>query len=127
MACSMLARSQALVGASSATKAASRRSVSLVVRASAQQQRPQRALQLPSLEATVKPAVAAAVTNLLMVLPASAEPGKLFDFNLTLPIMAGEFLLLMVFLEKFWFTPVGKVRQGSRLIQFSPGRGHVCR
>lgn len=23
--------------------------------------------------------------------------------------MAGEFLILMVFLEKFWFTPVGKV------------------
>lgn len=26
-----------------------------------------------------------------------------------LPVMAGQFLLLMVFLEKTWFTPVGKV------------------
>jgi F0F1-type ATP synthase membrane subunit b/b' len=26
-----------------------------------------------------------------------------------LPVMAGEFLLLMVFLDKFWFTPVGEV------------------
>jgi hypothetical protein len=44
-----------------------------------------------------------------MAMPAAAEAGKLFDFNLTLPIMAGEILLLMVFLDKFWFTPVGKV------------------
>ena len=44
-----------------------------------------------------------------MAMPASAEAGKLFDFNLTLPIMAGQFLLLMVFLDKAWFTPVGKV------------------
>jgi type II secretory pathway component PulM len=29
------------------------------------------------------------------------------DFNLTMPVMAGEFLLLMVFLDKFWFGPVG--------------------
>lgn len=31
------------------------------------------------------------------------------DFNLTLPIMMGEFLLLMVFLDKAWFGPVGAV------------------
>lgn len=43
-----------------------------------------------------------------MASPAFAE-GKLFDFNLTLPVMAGQFLLLMVFLDKTWFTPVGKV------------------
>ncbi len=44
-----------------------------------------------------------------MALPAHAAAGKIFDFNLTLPIMAGQFLLLMVFLDKFWFGPVGKV------------------
>ena len=44
-----------------------------------------------------------------MALPAHADAGKIFDFNLTLPIMAGQFLLLMVFLDKFWFGPVGKV------------------
>uniref|UniRef100_A0A383V6P9 ATP synthase subunit b', chloroplastic n=1 Tax=Tetradesmus obliquus TaxID=3088 RepID=A0A383V6P9_TETOB len=72
----------------------------MVVRASGQKQ------QLP---AVVKPAIATAVANIIMAMPAAAEAGKLFDFNLTLPIMAGEILLLMVFLEKFWFTPVGKV------------------
>jgi len=30
--------------------------------------------------------VASAVSNIIMALPASAEAGKLFDFNLTLPI-----------------------------------------
>jgi len=72
----------------------------MVVRASSQKQ------QLSSI---VKPATIAAVSNIIMALPASAEAGKLFDFNLTLPIMAGELLLLMVFLDKFWFGPVGKV------------------
>lgn len=51
----------------------------------------------------------ATVANIIAAAPASAEAGKLFDFGLTLPIMVGEFLLLMVFLEKFWFTPVGAV------------------
>ena len=46
--------------------------------------------------------------NTLAVLPAHADAGKIFDFNLTLPIMTAQFLLLMVFLEKTWFTPVGK-------------------
>lgn len=46
---------------------------------------------------------------MIMASPALAEGGKLFDFNLTLPVMAGQFLLLMVFLDKTWFTPVGKV------------------
>lgn len=68
-----------------------------------------RASTKPQLPAVVKPALTAAVANLIAVLPAAAESGKLFDFNLTLPVMAGEILLLMVFLEKFWFTPVGKV------------------
>ena len=36
-------------------------------------------------------------------------PAPLADFNATLPVMMGEFLLLMVFLDKFWFGPVGKV------------------
>ena len=57
----------------------------------------------------VKPVALAAISNVLVTLPAHAEAGKIFDFNLTLPIMATQFLLLMVFLEKTWFTPVGKV------------------
>lgn len=56
-----------------------------------------------------KSASVVAVANMIMATPAFAEAGKIFDFNLTLPVMAGQFLLLMVFLEKTWFTPVGKV------------------
>ena len=65
-----------------------------------------RRIELP---AAVKPAALAAMVNILAVLPAHAEAGKIFDFNLTLPVMATEFLLCMVFLEKTWFTPVGQV------------------
>jgi F-type H+-transporting ATPase subunit b len=61
------------------------------------------------LAALAKPALSALAANALLALPAAAEAGKIFDFNATLPVMAGEFLLLMVFLEKTWFTPVGKV------------------
>lgn len=47
--------------------------------------------------------------NALVALPSFAgEPGKIFDFNLTLPIIATEFLLLMVILDKTVFGPVGK-------------------
>jgi F-type H+-transporting ATPase subunit b len=62
--------------------------------------------QLPAL---VKPAALTVLSNVIMSLPAHAEPGKIFDFNFTLPIMMGEFLLLMVFLDKVWFGPVGKL------------------
>lgn len=51
----------------------------------------------------------AVLANVVASLPAHADAGKIFDFNLTLPLMAGQFLLLMVFLDKTWFTPVGKV------------------
>merc|ERR1719420_138407 len=47
--------------------------------------------------------------NLLLVMPAHAGSGKVFDFNATLPIMAFQFLLLMLFLDRSWFGPVGKV------------------
>ena len=55
-----------------------------------------------------KPAAALTVANLIAASPALAG-GNIFDFNATLPIMAGQFLLLMVFLDKTWFGPVGKV------------------
>lgn len=61
------------------------------------------------LPAVLKPAALTAAANFVLSLPAHAEAGKIFDFNLTLPIMMGEFLLLMVFLDKFWFGPVGAV------------------
>ena len=57
----------------------------------------------------MKPTVATILTNAVIVLPSLAgEPGKIFDFNLTLPIIASEFLLLMVILDKTVFGPVGK-------------------
>jgi F-type H+-transporting ATPase subunit b len=59
--------------------------------------------------ALAKPVLTAAVVNIIMAAPAQAGAGNLFDFNLTLPIMVGQFLLLMVFLDKTWFTPVGKL------------------
>lgn len=64
-----------------------------------------RQLQIPG---GVRSAGLAAVVNVLAALPAHADAGKIFDFNLTLPIMATQFLLLMVFLDKTWFGPVGK-------------------
>jgi F-type H+-transporting ATPase subunit b len=59
--------------------------------------------------AVAKPVLTAAVVNIIMAGPAHAGAGNLFDFNLTLPVMVGQFLLLMVFLDKTWFTPVGKL------------------
>ena len=73
----------------------------------------------------MKPAVIAAVTNALVAMPSMAgEPGKIFDFNLTLPIIATEFLLLMVILDKTIFGPVGKAlddRDASRGAPLMPG------
>merc|ERR1711966_448207 len=61
------------------------------------------------LSKVVKPTVATMFTNAVIALPSLAgEPGKIFDFNLTLPIIASEFLLLMVILDKTIFGPVGK-------------------
>lgn len=55
-----------------------------------------------------KPAAFAALSNLVLTFPAHAEAGKLFDFNLTLPIIASEFLILLFILDKTMFGPVGK-------------------
>ncbi|EPS59906.1 hypothetical protein M569_14899, partial [Genlisea aurea] len=63
---------------------------------------------LPSLLAA---AAAAATVSLAHAPPSLAEETEkalLFDFNLTLPIIAAEFLLLMVALDKIYFTPLGK-------------------
>lgn len=83
----------------------------LVVRA--QNDAPERGIakfiRSAGLSPLVRPAIITAVSNVVLALPAAADGGKLFDFNLTGPIMAGEFLLLMVFLDKFWFGPVGNM------------------
>jgi len=54
-------------------------------------------------------AAVAGVCNLANAFPALAAAGKIFDFDLTLPYMATEIVLLSFFLEKLWFGPVGKL------------------
>lgn len=49
------------------------------------------------------------LTNVLLASPALAEPGKIFDFNATLPLMAAQFLALMLVLDKLVYSPVGAV------------------
>ena len=61
-----------------------------------------------TIHATKKVTLPVVLTNLAMTLPAHAEAGKLFDFDLTLPIMAAEFMALMFILDKTMFGPVGK-------------------
>merc|ERR1712227_693594 len=66
--------------------------------------------------------------NLLSTSPVFAEAGKIFDFNATLHIMAAQFIALMVFLDKSWFSPVGKVldqrneKVRTLLCSFNDGR-----
>jgi ATP synthase F0 subunit b len=47
--------------------------------------------------------------NAILASSAHAAKGNIFDFGLTLPLQMVQFLLLMVFLEKVVFTPVGKI------------------
>merc|ERR1739848_317189 len=67
--------------------------------------------------------------NALIILPAYS--GKVFDFNATLPIMAAQFILLVVFLDKTWFGPVGEVLDArdatirNRLISMKSGNDEL--
>eukprot|EP00252_Welwitschia_mirabilis_P022131 TRINITY_DN58_c0_g1_i1.p1 TRINITY_DN58_c0_g1~~TRINITY_DN58_c0_g1_i1.p1 ORF type:complete len:229 (+),score=35.80 TRINITY_DN58_c0_g1_i1:203-889(+) len=80
----------------------------LVVKAQSERQNSSGIRVIPSLKKFQKIALIASA-NAVTVLPAMAiEKAALFDFNLTLPIIAAEFLLLMVALDKIWFTPLGK-------------------
>lgn len=49
-----------------------------------------------------------AAASPLPALAEQMEKAALFEFNLTLPIIAIEFLLLMVALDKLYFSPLGK-------------------
>uniref|UniRef100_A0A7S1T276 ATP synthase subunit b', chloroplastic n=2 Tax=Eukaryota TaxID=2759 RepID=A0A7S1T276_9CHLO len=101
------ARSAVALRPASRTTVRAARPAARVVAVRAQQQQQQKLSVVDTAVSAMKPATVAAVANIFMALPASADAGKLFDFNLTLPVMAAEFLLLMVFLDKTWFTPVG--------------------
>lgn len=59
---------------------------------------------------TLKSLSLLAASSLTFAPPSLAEEiekAALFDFNLTLPIIMAEFLLLMVALDKLYFTPLG--------------------
>jgi len=75
----------------------------------AEQRQVFKALSKIEMPSAVRPVIAGAVANIMMAAPVLAkEPGKIFDFNLTLPIIGAEFLLLMVILDNTIFGPVGK-------------------
>lgn len=57
--------------------------------------------------ALTRSAMGAILANVVAASPAHA--GVLFDFNLTLPIIAGQFLVLMFIMDKLVYTPVGEV------------------
>ncbi|KAK7351379.1 hypothetical protein VNO77_10785 [Canavalia gladiata] len=67
-------------------------------------------LKLPISKPQIMSLVGMAASSLALAPPCLAETEKaaLFDFNLTLPIIMVEFLLLMVALDKLYFTPLGK-------------------
>ncbi|XP_073020679.1 ATP synthase subunit b', chloroplastic-like [Primulina eburnea] len=69
-------------------------------------------LQLPSSLKSVPSLLAAAASFTLANVPPSLaeelEKSQLFDFNLTLPIIAAEFLILMFALDKVYYSPLGK-------------------
>ncbi|KAI3928719.1 hypothetical protein MKW98_024320 [Papaver atlanticum] len=63
-------------------------------------------LNLNSLKSTA--AIAAAVLTMAPPsLAAEIEKAALFDFNLTLPLIMAEFLILMFALDKIYYTPLG--------------------
>eukprot|EP00884_Botryococcus_braunii_P007388 jgi/Botrbrau1/16650/Bobra.0068s0066.1 len=108
----LVARQLAVRPVAAAGVAPRQRCLSLVVRADTNrstQKAMENAVRKSDIPSWLKPSALVALTNALAVLPAHAEAGKIFDFNATLPIMVGQFLLLMFFLDKFWFGPVGKV------------------
>merc|ERR1739848_553750 len=62
-----------------------------------------------SLFLSPRSATTSCLAVILLAQPTNAGTGKLFDFGLTLPSMALQFLLLTFFLDSTWFGPVGKL------------------
>ncbi|XP_057776486.1 ATP synthase subunit b', chloroplastic [Salvia miltiorrhiza] len=69
-------------------------------------------ISLPNKAQHLLSAAAAAATLTLTHAPpslaADIEKAALFDFNLTLPIIAAEFLFLMFAMDKLYYSPLGK-------------------
>ncbi|XP_068312335.1 ATP synthase subunit b', chloroplastic-like [Pyrus communis] len=66
--------------------------------------------QLVSLSSSLSAIVVASLALAPPSLAEEFEKGALFDFNLTLPIQIVQFLLLMVVLDKLYYSPLGKFR-----------------
>ncbi|XXG44250.1 hypothetical protein AAC387_Pa01g4106 [Persea americana] len=66
-------------------------------------------IRLVAALAAVADAAAAAKPSVAMA--KEMEKAALFDFNLTLPSIAAEFLLLMVAQDKIYFTPLAEGRK----------------
>ncbi|CAI9096638.1 OLC1v1032830C1 [Oldenlandia corymbosa var. corymbosa] len=64
--------------------------------------------QLVSISTSISAIVAASLSMAPPSLAAEIEKAALFDFDATLPIMAAEFLILMVALDKIYYSPLGK-------------------
>ncbi|KAK9699941.1 hypothetical protein RND81_08G205200 [Saponaria officinalis] len=66
-------------------------------------------LTLTLLKSTLTVSATTAATLLLphAAVAAEIEKASLFDFNLTLPIIMAEFLVLMFALDKIYYTPLG--------------------
>ena len=65
-------------------------------------------LTKPHLLKSLSLIAAASLTVAPPSLAAEIEKAALFDFDLTLPIQAVQFLLLMVALDKIYYSPLGK-------------------
>ncbi|MEO0946711.1 MAG: F0F1 ATP synthase subunit B' [Cyanobacteria bacterium J06641_5] len=48
------------------------------------------------------------IASIVLLATEAKEGGGLFDFDLTLPLMAVQFLILMVVLDKLFYSPIGK-------------------
>ncbi|XP_047941035.1 ATP synthase subunit b', chloroplastic-like [Salvia hispanica] len=68
-------------------------------------------ISLPKISLKPQQLLAAATFSLTQApasLAADIEKAALFDFNLTLPIIAVEFLFLMFAMDKLYYSPLGK-------------------
>ncbi|KAI3901111.1 hypothetical protein MKW92_042932 [Papaver armeniacum] len=83
----------------------------LKIRSQANQTSSSNKIKLPTLNLNSLKSTAAIAAAVLTMAPpslaAEIEKAALFDFNLTLPLIMAEFLILMFALDKIYYTPLG--------------------
>ncbi|KAI3880414.1 hypothetical protein MKW92_053163 [Papaver armeniacum] len=86
-------------------------STTLKIRSQANQTSSSNKIKLPTLNLNSLKSTAAIAAAVLTMAPpslaAEIEKAALFDFNLTLPLIMAEFLILMFALDKIYYTPLG--------------------